>query len=922
MKYLNNREQFLNRDSYSSLKNYKKPTKNNYSILESDAYGAGPFHNDVTWNDSLLGRFINHLIRKASVLIGRARMKFLTSRLEGVFDEIVMNNKLESLTEDDKKLLSKLKIYSIISSIKNGVDENVNSNQLIGLVKNGIEELDKIEDFEDKEKISKELDEFLKFLEGLPKDDSEYDDSEEDEEDESTEEDEEDESTEEEEVKSDKLYYPQMIINLKSMSLIINKVSTMKVSPEVSKSDKTYKTTGGETLNIISKPKNINPNNILSKNASLKVDNKGTKLSDWLEIAKKNPSNKNKDKNDIILPKDITLVLEADVFSGNRNTNDPNKKQKQDILKSATKSGVISGGETTKEIGFEDKHTKEAFEKLKSAVNVLINKDFYAVTSKFLDDLSSNTSGGNLNVDKKKKIEVLYNEVNMYLKDNKNQLDSLRGVPLYKESLDELSDKGKLKSIAKKMAIFSVTIMKFDGENLALSKDLNDAVKKFISSFKLIQQIPISKKEDNVESVAKKVDNSKNESYVVNKLKRYDSFIRLIKEAESDVEDDDVEDDDVDKNDVKTYFYDNCVQVVKYTESTNEKEYDDLRKKVEEAKVPKFIINGFDPIIEIIRTFNQAYKLYMTDVISKRSNGPGPTTMMEYDSFGGKDGPYRNKKIFNQWESCVFDVLGNRKYQVIFDKKTMLRVGDELRPECGSALRKFMTDMLDGEKLYSGTGTGAQAKILDKYFGDSPDDVDLNPPGSPDDVIDSNSKIQGDINKKKKELSFSKSSKIKESAGVGSFICLDCTDDSDGSSKQYHFMVADSKSEKYYTIFFRSFGPFKPLMKSDVVLKGDIPKLTDTQLREGGKKFSPFFTSINKNSIKNILSPNSKIKISYYESDFKSISTKEVTVINSYLLTSENEILKLEGLGDIIKRYSGRNSISSLPNDGELKINK
>ena len=164
MKYLNNREQFLNRDSYSSLKNYKKPTKNNYSILESDAYGAGPFHNDVTWNDSLLGRFINHLIRKASVLIGRARMKFLTSRLEGVFDEIVMNNKLESLTEDDKKLLSKLKIYSIISSIKNGVDENVNSNQLIGLVKSGIEELDKIEDFEDKEKISKELDEFLKFL--------------------------------------------------------------------------------------------------------------------------------------------------------------------------------------------------------------------------------------------------------------------------------------------------------------------------------------------------------------------------------------------------------------------------------------------------------------------------------------------------------------------------------------------------------------------------------------------------------------------------------------------------------------------------------------------------------------------------------------------------------------------------------------
>jgi hypothetical protein len=917
MKYLNNREQFLNRDSYSSLKNYKKPTTHNYSILE-DAYGAGPFHNDVTWNDSLLGRFINHLIRKASVLIGRARMKFLTSRLEGIFDEIVMNNKLESLTEDDKKLLSKLKIYSIVSSIKNGVDENLNNNQLIGLVKSGMEELANIEDFDDKEKINKELDEFLKFLEGLPKDDLEYDDLEEEEES-----NEEEEESNEEEVEIDKFYkyYPQMIINLKSISTIINKVSTMKVSPEVSKSNKTHKTTGGETINIISKPNNINPNNILSKNASLKVDNKGTTLSDWLEIAKKNPSNKNKDKNDIILPKDITLVLEADVFSGNRNTNDPNKKQKQDILKNSTKSGVISGGETTKEIGFEDKHTKEAFEKLKSAVNILINKDFYPVTSKFLDDLCSNTSGGNLNVDKKKKIEDLYNEINMYLKDNKNQLDSLRSIPLYKESLDELNDKGKLKSIAKKIAIFSVTIMKFDGENLALSKDLNDAVKKFISSFKLIQQITISKGKGNDESVDKEVNSSKNESYIANKLKRYDSFIRLIKEAESDVDDEDL--DDVGENNVKTYFYDNCVQIVKYVESTNEKEYDDLRKKVEEAKVPKFIINGFDPIIDIIRTFNQAYKLYMVDVISKRSNGPGATTLMEYDSFGGKDGPYRNKKIFNQWENCVFDVLGNRKYQVIFDKKTMLRVGDELRPGAGSSLRKFMTDMLDGEKLYSGNGTGAQAKIMDKYFGDSPDDVDLNPPGSNDDVIDSNSRIQEDINKKRKEFSFTKSSKIKENSSVGSFICLDCLDDSDGSSKQYHFLVAESKNEKYYTIFFRSFGPFKSLMKSDSVLKGDIPKLIDTQLREGGKKFNPFFTSINKNSIKNILSPNSKIKISYYEDDFKSISTKEVTVINSYLLTSENEILKLEGLDSIIKRYSGKNSISnSLPGDGELKINK
>ena len=140
-----------------------------------------------------------------------------------------------------------------------------------------------------------------------------------------------------------------------------------------------------------------------------------------------------------------------------------------------------------------------------------------------------------------------------------------------------------------------------------------------------------------------------------------------------------------------------------------------------------FTIDGYDPIIEILKLFNRAYKLYMVKHISKRSTGAGVSTDSEYTQFGDKC--FRNDKIFDVWEFAVQDILKDRKYQFIFDKKTVLRVGDELRPNGGANLRKFMTDMLEGETLYksksgySEGGRGAQATLLDRYFGE-PDATD------------------------------------------------------------------------------------------------------------------------------------------------------------------------------------------------------
>ena len=93
---------------------------------------------------------------------------------------------------------------------------------------------------------------------------------------------------------------------------------------------------------------------------------------------------------------------------------------------------------------------------------------------------------------------------------------------------------------------------------------------------------------------------------------------------------------------------------------------------------------------------------------SGRSGGKvSNKTFMEYTTFGGGDpstagksgGPYRNNAIFNQWEDTVLDIQREKKYQPIFNIGTKLKVGDDLIEKAGANLRKFMTDMLDGDEL-------------------------------------------------------------------------------------------------------------------------------------------------------------------------------------------------------------------------------
>ena len=176
-----------------------------------------------------------------------------------------------------------------------------------------------------------------------------------------------------------------------------------------------------------------------------------------------------------------------------------------------------------------------------------------------------------------------------------------------------------------------------------------------------------------------------------------------------------------------------------------QEQIESLKKEFESSdKKTKYLeINGKDPVIEIVRLFNRAYKLHTTQVIpTGRSGGEvSNKTFLEYESFGssssgtpesaGKDGgPYRNKAVFYKWENAVLDIISSSQYRIIFNKSTTIKVGEgDPVPSFGKKLLNFMNELLDNTKLYQ---AGEQKKFIDKYFNIEVQDTEVELPGGND----------------------------------------------------------------------------------------------------------------------------------------------------------------------------------------------
>jgi len=347
------------------------------------------------------------------------------------------------------------------------------------------------------------------------------------------------------------------------------------------------------------------------------------------------------------------------------------------------------------------------------------------VDVKFLNDITSKS----LDSKNKEVIKSLFTEINRYLVGDKKETLNAPTVPLYKESIEIISDKNKKIVVAEKIARFAKTALKFDKEGLYGGLgETGKGLQSFVEGIKSTMKIgSVEEKPKEGEAVSKKESS----------LFKYDKFISLLKEAEEAEEVEEGEGESkvgapdvmTTSQKIKDYWkkkMDIKAFVMEKTEVIKMKEKFD---KIERSRKDSIIINRIDPVLDIVKCFNRAYKIHTTQVIpSGRSDGRVSNgVFMEYTCFGQGDpssagksgGPYRNNAIFNQWEDTVLDIQRDKKYQPIFNIGTKLRVGDDLIEKAGANLRKFMTDMLDGDEFYK-TGKdsqGLQAKFLDKYFG-------------------------------------------------------------------------------------------------------------------------------------------------------------------------------------------------------------
>jgi hypothetical protein len=694
MRYLNKREDFLKKKQHIQGVPYE-------TLLEV-ASNAGPFANDVGWNDSLLGRLINHVIRKARIAAKVPRIKSLISQLKDEFEQIVGQAKIYSLSSEDQQLVIQIELDVFFKELIYAVENNFKVGILKGLTDGCIKRVTDMAEFDKKAVLLEELKKFREFLDQFKDDQGSNDDEEDKEDDKDSTDKSTDKSTD---TGAAGTGYVTMVKNLKALALILanyTKVNTkVSTSTKTGKPISTYITVAGDTLVKIQNNPKINPNKL-----------------DTVTIRSKNPGKLDKYKQDnITMAAGITLVMEATVDTIGTGG-------------SANRGTVVAG----------EDHLTQAFNKLKKDIEVLIStkEKGIGVDYKFINDIATNSN----NTSNKELIKNLYNEINRYLVGDKKATIQEKDK-LYTEGIEVLNDKNKIVVVAEKIARFSKRALQFEKENLYGGLgDLKVPLQTFVTTLREINKLPIvtAKKESLFDYYsfleAKNILDNQGGGQAA---PSGDDNKPTTTGTASQTQGKDDNKDNVDDVSAKIleFFNKTCIEVRAYTVSDEERK--SIQTKIDQVKTEdgKKIEMTIDPIIAIMNLFIKAYKIYTVKTITKRTEAVDTNTLSEYTSFGqsgedgGKTGPYRNNKLFDMWEEAVNNIRKDRKYQAIFTDNANLRLPKvtdpdpanpedwTIKPKAGASFRKFINDVLDGDTLYKNASTtGAVATFIEKYFGD------------------------------------------------------------------------------------------------------------------------------------------------------------------------------------------------------------
>lgn len=436
MRYLDRRADFLSQRQHIKIEKIE-------SIYEAQS-SAGPFANDVGWNDSLLGRLINHMIRKARIAAKVPRIKNLIERLNAAFEELVGQSIVFKTSSETQTITIQAQVASFYFELIKAVESGETVSVLKKLTDEAILKTKSLPDFDKKDILLEELKKFREFLD-------QFKDGE--------------ESIIDENNPNDNVsQYGIMVKNLKALSLIL--ANYKKVNLGVTTQSKI-------------------PN--LQKDKEYMLDDNVVKLVD--------PTNVGTTEQ----PK-VTIIYRDTVTK----TYKPNSKQAvvpAAKLKELTKEaatpirsnsyGNVGGSNIDRNnvTGSED-HLTQAFSKLKKDIEVLISakEKGISVDYNFINDILTNLK----NTKSKDIIKSLYTEINRYLVGDKKATIQEKDS-LYKESIDILSDKNKLAIVAEKISRFSKRAIQFDGQNMYGGLgDFGANLKSFVDTIKQIESFKIS----------------------------------------------------------------------------------------------------------------------------------------------------------------------------------------------------------------------------------------------------------------------------------------------------------------------------------------------------------------------------------------------------------------------------------------------
>jgi hypothetical protein len=688
MKYISGRDEFLRRsinkvNEFKSLEEKYPSLKEEYKssdfelILEAD---SGPFANDIPWGDSLLGRLINSTIRKAKIQANLVRMKGVVSRLERTFNDLLLESKVNDLDENDLAEWAKIRnftyLYNLEKAVKNMHIEKTPLQEIKNLTNIAIEKTEETADIPKKNELLRQLNEWKKFLDSIKEEDN------------VTEEDM-DPEKKSERISGEKVYLAyvanfQSALRIVNKSILANQQRAAAVMPHLAgnKGFKDGKLTDDEKAELAKR-------NLQNQGVTTGATSVGITQSTTV------PQNSSYEFKWVYSVNESTATASTPVT-----TNKKPENKISGLIKSL--HGMVSQIIPPKEKGSQIEVISDF---LKKDINALKNEQYKEPIKKIYTTIAKIVRSGGTQVD-----PTLENDINSLL--------------------------ARPEDLGKKMAdLYMVSKTKEDGKFEGLTKELQDELAIFNTTMKaaLYNSLQFSKQGSEPKPEEKK------ESVI----KSYSKF-RKIFEADEAVQDktldkkEEPEDrsgevGDRPKSGFITKIQDWWEQKIDLKEWMMDKaEVEKIRinldKKLAEKK-DAVTISSIDPILEICKIFNRAYRIHTTQVIpSGRTGGKvSNKTFMEYTSFGSgtpanageSGGPYRNNKLFDQWYDAVMDILKEKKYQPIFNVGTRMKVGDEYIDRAGSNLGKFMRDMLEGDEFFtkSKDGGGPQSKFLDKYFG-------------------------------------------------------------------------------------------------------------------------------------------------------------------------------------------------------------